>query len=489
MSRQELIGKVDEYSQRYHLLEQDDRVITGISGGPDSVCLFLVLLELSKSIGFEIVAVHVNHGLRGEDADADAGFVRELCNRWSVPCYVFEEDVSQLAKAEKLSLEEAGRDVRRRCFEEVREKCGGTKIALAHHMDDNAETLIMNLCRGSGLRGLGGMRPRNGMVVRPLLCLRRAEIEQFLCEAKQAWREDQSNVQDHYTRNRIRNHVLPYLTDEVNSGAVEHMNTTMEQMRELEEYLAKQTEIMYQKWTRGFEAEENLNAREVLLLNQAYTEVPKVIRNRMILKCMGLVSGKERDISAVHVEQADGLFTNQSGKQLSLPHGIAAFREYDGIRFTRRTENAPFPAQRIGMDINDSVLLNIPGDSRWLEGQFAFRCKVFDNTGAFPEEDCGNKSTGFPYTEWFNYDIIKAYAALIRRRRAGDYMVIDRRGHKKKLKALLIDAKVPAARRNQIPVLALGKEILWIPGVRRSSAYLVTEETRQILQIECTEDK
>lgn len=489
MNRQELIGKVDEYSQRYHLLERDDRVITGISGGPDSVCLFLVLLELSKSIGFDIAAVHVNHGLRGEDADADAVFVRELCDRRSIPCHVFEEDVYQVSKVEKLSLEEAGRNVRKRCFEEVRAKWGGTKIALAHHMDDNAETLIMNLCRGSGLRGLGGMRPRNGTVVRPLLCLRRTEIEQFLREVKQVWCEDKSNVQDHYTRNRIRNHVIPYLTDEVNTGAVEHMNTTMEQMRELEEYLAVQTEAMFQKWIRGPEAEGSIGSGEILLLNQAYTEVPKVIRNRMILKCMNRISGKERDISAVHVEQVDGLFVNQSGKQLSLPHGIWVFREYDGIRFTCKRENVPLQTRGIGEDVNDFVLLNVPGDSRWLEGKFAFRCKVVENTGMFSKEDCGNKSAGFPYTEWFNYDIIKAYVALIRRRQAGDYMVINRQGHKKKLKALLIDAKVPANRRDQIPVLALGKEILWIPGVRRSSAYLVTEETRQILQIECTEDK
>lgn len=172
--------KVRKYVEKWGMLNAEDKVIAGVSGGADSVCLLLMLMELKKEKGFELAVVHVHHGIRGNAADADESYVRNLCEEIGVFLYTYHEDVVSVAKKRKQSIEEAGRDIRRQCFEQAMSDFGGTKIALAHHKDDNVETLILNLARGSALRGLGGMRPVSGAYIRPLLCLRRVEIETYL---------------------------------------------------------------------------------------------------------------------------------------------------------------------------------------------------------------------------------------------------------------------------------------------------------------------
>ena len=175
-----MLTKVKKYAEKYQMFSSKDCIIAGISGGADSVCLLLVLLELQKEIGFGVVAVHVNHGLRGRDADADEVFVKRLCKERGVTLETYHADVARIANERKQSTEEAGRDVRREFFEQARIKHGGTKIALAHHQNDNAETFLFRLARGTGLKGLGGMAPVKEQFVRPLLCVNRREIESYL---------------------------------------------------------------------------------------------------------------------------------------------------------------------------------------------------------------------------------------------------------------------------------------------------------------------
>ena len=201
-----MLTKVKNYAEKYQMFSSEDCIIAGISGGADSVCLLLVLLELQKEIGFGIVAVHVNHGLRGAEADADEAFVKQLCKEYGIPLETYCADVAMIANERKQSTEEAGREVRRECFEQARVKYSGTKIALAHHQNDNAETFLFRLARGTGLKGLGGMIPVKEQFVRPLLCLSRGEIEEYLQEHDISYCTDASNESDEYARNRIRNH-------------------------------------------------------------------------------------------------------------------------------------------------------------------------------------------------------------------------------------------------------------------------------------------
>ena len=234
--------KVRAYMEKQHMISAEDHIIAGISGGADSVCLFFVLLDLRDRMGIPFTAVHVNHGLRGEAADRDEEFVRELCGQYGIPLEVFRVDLESISKKRKQSLEECGRNIRRDAFEQVCAKYGGTKIALAHHQNDNAETLLWNLARGTGLAGMGGIRPVNGRYIRPLLCLDRNEIEDLLRQREQGYCTDDTNSDTEYTRNKLRHLVIPVLEKEVNFQAVRHMNEVMEQLREVRDYMELRTD-------------------------------------------------------------------------------------------------------------------------------------------------------------------------------------------------------------------------------------------------------
>lgn len=230
--------KAEALIRKYNMIEENDVVIAGVSGGADSVCLLFVLCALKEKYDFSIRVCHVNHGLRGADADADEQFVKELCRKLNVPCRVFHRDVELIARKRKQSPEEAGRMVRREAFEIMCREEGGTRIAAAHHCDDNAETILLNLARGTGIRGLCGIRPVYGKWIRPLLGVSRGEIESALSEEGISWRRDMSNEDDIYTRNRIRHHILPSLQTQVNPETVRHLNELSRQAQEVWDYIS-----------------------------------------------------------------------------------------------------------------------------------------------------------------------------------------------------------------------------------------------------------
>ena len=201
----------------HHMLTPGDRVVAGVSGGADSVCLLFVLLKIREEIPFSLHGVHVNHGIRKE-AGEDAAYVEQLCSQFGLPFILVKENVRERAAAEKRSEEEMGRLVRYQAFESVMKSVGANKIAVAHNSNDQAETMLFHLFRGSGLSGLCGIRPVRDHIIRPILCLERKEIEQYLEERKIAYCKDATNEEDDYTRNRIRHHILPYAEQEIVTG-------------------------------------------------------------------------------------------------------------------------------------------------------------------------------------------------------------------------------------------------------------------------------
>ncbi|MBO4289626.1 MAG: tRNA lysidine(34) synthetase TilS [Lachnospiraceae bacterium] len=215
-----MLRQVEQDISRYGIIEQGDRITVGLSGGADSVCLLLLLLELKQKYGLTLKAVHVHHGLRGAEADEDEVFVRDLCERLGVPLAVRHADVKAQAERTGCSVEEAGRKLRYRA---LREEAEGGKIATAHHSDDNCETILFNILRGTGFAGLAGIPQVNGDVIRPLLHVTREQIEDYLKEKGQPYRTDATNASPAYARNRIRNELLPWLEREINAGAREHL--------------------------------------------------------------------------------------------------------------------------------------------------------------------------------------------------------------------------------------------------------------------------
>lgn len=468
--------KVRAYIKERKLLEKNDKVIAGVSGGADSICLLFVLLELKREMGFELLAVHIHHGLRGEAADADERYVRDICKREGVECLCFHEDVGAYAKEHRLTCEEAGREVRRERFLQVFREQGATKIALAHHQNDNAETFLLNLCRGSALSGLRGILPKNGVWIHPLLCLTREEIESYLKKRELSYCTDETNLSDDYTRNRIRNHVIPYLEEEVNDRSVAHIARSMEMLENISSFVEREVERYAERCVRKSVSEEYVICKAEL------EKVPPELVSYIIYRALCRSAGGAKDIAAVHVEAVSELFSKQVGRTRNLPYGIVARRCYEGVSLskdaggckemrtserTRISESAKMPeavirAQKIGEEEQIQRLFGV----KILEKPAELK--------TFPQNN---------YTKWFDYDIIKN-AVKIRRREPGDYIVIDKNGSRQKLKQYFINEKIPQNIRDSIWLVAEGHEILWIVGYRQSQRYQLSKNTKKILEIE-----
>lgn len=467
--------RIEKFIQKYHMLTCGDKVIAGVSGGADSVCLFLMLLELREKIGFDLIAVHVHHGLRGEAADQDQRFVEALCEQHRIPLEIFRVNLESIAKKRKQSLEEAGRMVRREAFDSVCQKYGGNKIALAHHQNDNAETLLWNLSRGTGLDGLGGIRPVNGKFIRPLLCMNRKEIEEYLSKRKQSYCIDETNAGTDYTRNKLRHLVLPILEEQVNSAAVRHMNETMEQIWELQEYMQEQVEAAYQECVQ----EHSEKACWIQIQQNSFETFPELIKKMVIRKGMEQVGGKKRDLSHKHVDVMMELMNKQVGRTLDLPYEMHAKRNYEGIRLEKRRTYSSGEEKKAEIMQECMSELNIPGEIILADRNLKVRCKILEKPKNLSIKDIPQKI----YTKWFDYDIIKS-SLYIRTRQAGDTIVIDEKGHQKKLKSWFVDEKIPKEVRDSQLLLAENNDILWVLGHRMSQAYQVKQSTKWILQIE-----
>ena len=467
--------RIEKFIQKYHMLTCGDRVIAGVSGGADSVCLFLMLLELREKIGFDLIVVHVHHGLRGEAADQDQQFVEALCEQHRIPLEIFRVNLESIAKKRKQSLEEAGRMVRREAFDSVCKKYGGNKIALAHHQNDNAETLLWNLSRGTGLDGLGGIRPVNGKFIRPLLCMNRKEIEEYLAKRKQSYCIDETNAGTDYTRNKLRHLVLPILEEQVNSAAVRHMNETMEQIWELQEYMQEQVEAAYQECVQ----EHFEKACWIQIQQKSFETFPELIKKMVIRKGMEQVGGKKRDLSHKHVDVMMELMNKQVGRTLDLPYEMHAKRNYEGIRLEKQRTYLSGEEKKAEIMQKCMSELNIPGETILADRNLKLRCKILEKPKNLSIKDIPQKI----YTKWFDYGIIKS-SLYIRTRQAGDTIVIDEKGHQKKLKNWFVDEKIPKEVRDSQLLLAENNEILWVLGHRMSQAYQVKQSTKWILQIE-----
>ncbi len=452
-----MLEKVKSYIEKWHMLKSEDKVIVGVSGGADSICLVLVLLELQKSIGFEMVAVHVNHGLRGKEADNDQSFVEQFCEQHGIPCESYFENVELIAKKRKQSTEEAGREVRREFFAKALQEHRGTKIALAHHQDDSAETFFIHLSRGTGLRGLGGISPIKGNVIRPLLCVRRKEVEAYLEACGVSYCVDQTNQSDQYTRNRIRNHVLPYLEEQINTKTVEHMNETMEQIRQVQELL---DELTKEAWETCICKEEQGYCIE----EASYRKQPSVVQSLLLKRAMTELCGCEKDLESIHVSQVQGLFGKQTGRKIDLPYQMEASRTYRGVSICKKEMAETIYTDEIIYDLSQESVVFEYGNQK-------ISCEIV-------AEDDFEKNN----TERFNCDIIKGNISF-RTRRDGDYITIHPDGRTQKLKSYFINEKIPQKERDQILLVAEGNHVLWIVGYRRSCVYQVNEDTKKILEI------
>lgn len=464
-----MIEKVAAYIRQYHMIAEGMHICVGVSGGADSVCLFRVLKRLQDTMKFSMSIVHIEHGIRGEESLSDMEFVRKLAVDYGVKFSAYAYPVEKIAREQKLSLEEAGRMVRYEAFEKECAAYGmNTRIALAHHGDDSAETMLFHLCRGSGIEGLRGIRPVRGNIIRPLLCVTRAEIEDFLSREGQSYRQDVTNADLAYSRNRIRSRVMPELFL-LNEQFAAHMSRLSEDAAEISEYLRGEVQKILKKHMK----EKNGNCLWFDL--EGFFDYPPILQKQVMFTLLAKAGGRKKDLGREHVGALQKLAAGQTGKKIYLPYGVIGEKTYGALLLHPKEEKPEKKAEPVRIP-----LASVPGKTRVFAGTICCRLLKFSK-----------KDTEIPrnmYTKWFDYDKIKDRLYL-RTREPGDYFVLDEGGHRKKLKDYWIDEKVPVYRRGEVLLLAEGSHILWILGGRISAAYKVTEQTERVLEVQFAEDK
>lgn len=449
--------KVFAFMEEWHMIEPGDRVVAGISGGADSVCLLFLLLEYQKRVPFSLAVCHVNHGIR-QEAARDEEYVRILCERYGLPFFPYRRDVLEIAGKERLSIEEAGRKVRYEAFRESLTHWKGEKIAVAHHLQDSVETLLFNLFRGTGIWGLTGIKPVREEIIRPLLAAEREEIEDYLNGKEISWCIDHTNEEDTYTRNRIRRRLLPYVEENLVQGASRHMGATALEMLKLTEYIEDKRQQAVEQCCLAEEDQVSIRLEE-------FKKLHSFMQSQVLLWAVEKAAKSRKDVGRVHVEELFKLTEKEGYKRINLPGGFEGSKEYGILRLKKHKEEALRLSEQ-KLSVPGTYLLE---DGRILELSLIKKEKV----GRIEENQ---------YTKYLDYD--KIYNCLIlRSRRQGDYLTIDREGKRKSLKKYMIQEKIAAPLRNRIPVIAEGSHILWVIGYRISADYKINEQTKVCLQI------
>lgn len=441
-----------------------ETVLVGVSGGADSVCLLHALKALQKELEIHLAAAHLNHGIRGEEADRDAAFVKNLCDNWQIPYYEKKEDIPALAKAMEVSEETAGRLARYQFFQELCREKSFDRIATAHNRDDQAETVLMRVIRGTGMEGLSGIRyVRQDGVIRPLLDVERTQIEGYCQENNLTYCTDSTNQEDTYTRNRIRHRLLPLLKAEFNPNISGALAALAQNMAEDGDFLKGYAHRLYRQMNNPAPSH-----KPVLLDMESLELVQESIRSRLILLAAQDAMGKDYRLERCHMEAVFGLLGKETGTAVTLPKGLCAVVRYGWIAFETPEEQA----QLAGADFADGLHYEVELGRAHDVGDHSVTLELKELPVSLAENQM-----------LVDYDKIKEMPLEIRTRRRGDRIAVFKDGRERKLKDFLIDAKIPLRERGSIPLLCSGSKIIAVIGHRIAEPYKANKETKRGLVI------
>ncbi|MDF2986467.1 MAG: tRNA(Ile)-lysidine synthetase [Eubacterium sp.] len=461
--------------KKYELINYGDGIVVGISGGYDSVCLLHILYSISEVFCLKLYPVHINHMLRGEEALRDENFVKALCASLGLEAVVKRIDIAERARTEKISLEEAGRDARYEEFERVIKETGADKIAVAHSKNDQVETLLMRIFRGTGPEGLKGIEYRRGNIIRPLLEADRVQIEHYVTENGLEAITDSSNLHTDYFRNRIRLQVIPQINSAVGSDITENLLRLSKIVVADEDYLRYNSELYYQNaLLKKGKAYAELDLKQLCKMHQAICS--RVLRMAFTDACKS-VTGLE----FVHIEKLLQLIANgRTGARLDLPLELMAQRSYNSLIIKKQGEET---AEKF------EYRLKVTGDTDIEIKNGIIKTNVL-NFGTIEEckefiKDRKSSDTAFFDFEKLQekYKLKNDLQLVVRNRLDGDIFKPLKSNGTKKLKEYFIDNKIPKNDRNKLPLIAINKEIIWIIGNKTSDNYKVTDNTKSVLMI------
>ncbi len=467
----DFIGKVTRTIGRYGMIQRGDRVGAAVSGGPDSMALLHALLRYRGPAPFALTVLHLNHGLRGDQSDGDEAFVRAHASDLGLPFLSKKVAIGEIREKRKGTLEELGREERYRFFEEAAGSEGLQKIALGHHRDDQAETVLMNVLRGSGLRGLRGMEPvREGRYIRPLLETSRGEILAFLEKNGIPCRRDESNGDLRYRRNRVRHDLFPILEERYNENVRETLARAAAVLREENDFLEEAARRAARSWRPGPGGERSISVDEIAAWHPA-------LRRRVIRGLLEALVGAKRQVLSAHVEAVLGLVEGSRREgSLHFPRGVVATREGGLVRFGRKPPGGERGEDAAGTAEKPSFRypVTIPGLVEIPEAGRAIR---FDPA---PADHCRLSPRNVVF-----FDRDKTAPPLfVRGVERGDRIRPLGGPGSRKVRDILTDDKVPRAEREKVPLVVDALGVLWVAGHRLSDRVKITGETTRAVRAE-----
>lgn len=451
-----MIDKILAFIKQHNMLVDGDKVLVACSGGPDSLALLDVLLKLQHKLGISIQVAHVNHLLRGDAAERDAQFVKDFCRNFNVPCHIGCFDVQSLAKTHGRGFEEEARIIRYEYFNMLLIKHKLNKIIVGHHLDDQAETVLHNIIRGSGSRGLRGIMPINGNIIRPFLCVTKAEIFKYCKQEQLVPCIDATNESTEYMRNKIRLEILPFLRT-YNKNITDALARLAEIMREEYDYIEMQTE---KEWREVVCRQEEFALNLTVLLVKH-----KAMQRELLRKAYIKFTNNTNGLSYKNIDRLlEFCNSGSSGSMIELPGKIIVYKNYDCIIFRYR-DKLQKKAKRIAFP---GVLLLVPGIT--VVEQLALEVTAEIVTGNI-QKHCDIM---------FDFDKIKL-PLYIRTRKDGDIFYPSGLKGKKKLKDFFIDAKISRNLRDKIPLICDDEGILAVGQLRQSEKAKISANTKNKL--------
>ncbi|MCT4620717.1 MAG: tRNA lysidine(34) synthetase TilS [Marinisporobacter sp.] len=446
--------------KKHHMFQKGDGIVIGVSGGPDSMTLLHLLYRIREEYDLNLYAVHLNHQFRGKEADEDAEYVRKFCENIGIKSFIFSENITTYSNEKGITFEEAGREIRYKLFHEVMKDMKANKIAVAQNMDDQAETLLMRLMRGSGVEGLSAIDyVREDKIIRPILDITREEIESYCRKYDLHPRIDKTNLEAVYTRNRIRLELIPYIEEHFNRNIKQVLARTTNLIKEDKDFLNLSAEEAYRKLTK----KEN---SEIIICKEAYERQHIAIKKRILRKAIFEIQGDLKDIQNKHIQKVLNLIQyGQVGGHIDLPRKLYVVLDYKNVvigKGKRKIENNDFE-----YNINIGETLNIK------ELNTTLRAVVVEH------KELKNISKG-KNEKYFDFDKIKNNM-IVRNRKNGDRFIPLGMKGSKKLKDFFIDQKISREERDKIPLVCDGEKIIWVIGHRMSEEYKVGEDTNKVL--------
>lgn len=465
--------KVLHTIKKFDMLSSNDRVLIGISGGPDSVTLLNILLSLKKRYNLSFFIAHLDHMLRGKESDEDVNFVKNLAQELGLPCKVKSCNLTKIARKEHSTLEEAAREYRYKFYSETAKKFKANKIALGHNADDQIETVLMRFLRGSGLEGLVGIPPIRGKIIRPLIECSKEEIEEYCKENKIEYRVDSSNEEVIYFRNKIRLELLPLLAKDYNKNIKDITLRLRNIVSEVSVYLNHETELLFKEVTRR-------KSPEMVIIDlKKFTSLPLALKRRIIRKSIEVVKGNLYSISFAHNNEILKLTEHQLGeKEIYLPDNLMTKKIYNKIIIYKK---------RISKDQTGEIPtpwkydILIPGKTEIKSLGIKVEIKILDSADIKSSLYLNRKKSKGEFLEFIDYNKVKLPLKL-RNRRSGDRFYPLKMKGLKKVKDFFIDNKIPKGCRDLIPILVDSEDqIIWIMGMRLDDRVKINSDTKKML--------